>query len=167
MHRQTTSKHKFTRHTMAQTWGSHHLPPYSVLYAWPWDQHPNVILSQDSQMGIHKFPKLGLPWLWRPITLYVNLWLMWGLKQSCSSHWEFSNGMWHATYTQGKHDDSWFFVVGSQIANLTLGPSRGHNLCFNYPNGSCKPILDIYVPRSFQWYKELFNLMGLTPAIAL
>jgi hypothetical protein len=25
--------------------GSHHLPPYSILYAWPRDQHPNVILS--------------------------------------------------------------------------------------------------------------------------
>jgi len=26
--------------------------------------------------------------------------------------------------------------------------------------GSCKPILDIYVPRAFQSYKELFNPMG-------
>ncbi len=25
--------------------GSHHLPPYSILYAWPHGQHPNVILS--------------------------------------------------------------------------------------------------------------------------
>jgi hypothetical protein len=25
--------------------GSHHLPPYSILYAWPRGQHPNVIFS--------------------------------------------------------------------------------------------------------------------------
>jgi hypothetical protein len=28
--------------------GSHHLPPYSILYDWPQGQHPNVILSQHS-----------------------------------------------------------------------------------------------------------------------
>ncbi len=53
--------------------GSHHLPPYSTLYAWPQDQHPNVILSQDSQVGVPKFPQLGLLQLWRPITLRVDL----------------------------------------------------------------------------------------------
>ncbi len=44
--------------------------------------------------------------------------------------------------------------------NLTPDPSFGHNLCFKYPNGSCEPILDIYVPRDFQWCKKLFNLIG-------
>jgi hypothetical protein len=53
--------------------GSHHLPPYSILCAWPWDQHPNVILSQDSQVGVPKFPKLGLLQLWRPIILCAYL----------------------------------------------------------------------------------------------
>ncbi len=38
--------------------------------------------------------------------------------------------------------------------------SNCHNLCFKYPNGSWKTILDIYVPRAFQWYKELFNPMN-------
>jgi hypothetical protein len=51
-------------------------------------------------------------------------------------------------------------MVGNQIGNLTPGSSFGHNLCFKYPNGSCKPILDIYVPRALQWYKEIFNPMG-------
>jgi hypothetical protein len=41
--------------------GSHHLLPYSILCAWPHDQHPNVILSRDSQVGILKFPRLGPP----------------------------------------------------------------------------------------------------------
>jgi hypothetical protein len=58
-------------------------------------------------------------------------------------------------------------VVGTQIANLTYGPSFGHNLCFNYPNGSCEPILDIYVPRVFQWYKGIFNPMGFDPLQSL
>ncbi len=39
----------------------------------------------------------------------------------------------------------------------------GHNLCFKYPNGSWEPILNIYVPRSFQWYKKLFNPMSFDP----
>jgi hypothetical protein len=30
--------------------GSHHLPPYIILCAWPWDLHLNVILFQDSQV---------------------------------------------------------------------------------------------------------------------
>ncbi len=54
-------------------------------------------------------------------------------------------------------------MVKSQIDNLTPDPSFGHNLCFNYPNESWKPILDIYVPRAFQWYKELFNPMSFDP----
>jgi hypothetical protein len=48
-------------------------------------------------------------------------------------------------------------VVGSQIANLTPGPSFGHNWCFRFLNGSCKPILDIHVSIAFQWYKFFFN----------
>jgi hypothetical protein len=32
-----------------------------------------------------------------------------------------------------------------------------------YPNGSCEPILDIYISKGFQWYKELFNLMSFDP----
>jgi hypothetical protein len=79
--------------------GSHHLPPYSILYACPWGQHPNGILSQDSQVKVLKFPKLGLSWFWRPITLCVNLRLKWGLKQSCSLHWDPFNVMWHSTRT--------------------------------------------------------------------
>jgi len=127
--------------------GSHHLLPYSIIYAWSWGQHPNVILSQDSQVGILKFSKLGLSWFWRPITLCADLRLRWGLKQSCSSCWELSNGMWHATYTQGNQGDSWLLIVGSQIDNLIFNLFFGHNLCFKYSNGWCGSILDIYVLR--------------------
>jgi hypothetical protein len=53
--------------------------------------------------------------------------------------------------------------IGDLIANLTPGLSFGHNLCFRCPNGSCKPIWDIYVPRAFKWYKEIFNPLGFDP----
>jgi hypothetical protein len=114
-------------------------------------------------MGVSKFPKLGLLRLWGPITLCEDLWLRWGLKQSCNPCWDLFNSMSHATYTQGNWVDSWLLVVGSQTANLTLGLSFGHNLCFRCPNGSCKPILDTYVSIAFQWYKELYNPMRFDP----
>jgi len=68
--------------------------------------------------------------------------------------------MWHATYMQGNQGDSWLLVVASQISSLIFGPSFGHNLCFKYPNGSCKPISDIYILKYFQWYQELSNPMS-------
>jgi hypothetical protein len=43
---------------------------------------------------------------------------------------ELSNGMWHATYTQGNQGDSKLLMISSQIANLTPDLSFGHNLCF-------------------------------------
>jgi len=111
-------------------------------------------------VGVPKFPKLGLPQLWRPITLCADLWLRWDLKKSCNPCEQLSNGMWHATYMQGNQGDFWLLMVGSQIHNLTPSPFFGHNFCFKYPNGSCKLILDIYIVKAFQWYKELANLMG-------
>jgi hypothetical protein len=45
----------------------------------------------------------------------------------------------------------------------TFDPSFGHNLCFKCPNGSCKPISDIYVSKYFQWCKELFNQLSFGP----
>jgi len=38
---------------------SHHLPLYSIFYAWPWGLHPHVILSQDSQVGSFEIPEIG------------------------------------------------------------------------------------------------------------
>ncbi len=163
VHERTTNKHKLinkTHHSLdlgeATTF-----PPYSILYAGAYTL--NVILFWDFEVGFSKFPKLGLLRLWRPITLCADLRLRWGLKQSCSTHWKFSNGMWHATCIQGNQGDSRLFVVENQIGNLTPSPSFGHNLCFKYPTGSCSPILDIWVPRAFQWYKKLFDPMCFDP----
>jgi len=77
--------------------GSHHLPPYNILCGCPWGSHPNGFLSQVSQVGVLKLPKLGFPWLWGPITLHADLKLRWGLKKSCSPCRELSNNLSHAT----------------------------------------------------------------------
>ncbi len=139
----------------------HHLPFYCIFCASSQDPHPNGILSLDSQVGVPKFSQLGLLRLWGPIILRADLQL--SLKQSCSPHRELSNGMLHATCTWGNWSDSRLLMVENQIGNLTPGLSFGHNLCFKCPNGSCEPILDIYVPKIIQWYKELFNPLGFDP----
>jgi len=125
--------------------------------------HPNGFLSRDSQVEVSKSPRLGLPHLWGAITLHEDLGLRWGLKQSCSFCRELSNSMSHTICTHGNRVDSWLSMVGSQIINLTSGPSFGHNLCFKCPNGQCEPISDIYVPRTFNWYKELFKPLSFDP----
>ncbi len=71
--------------------------------------------------------------------------------------------MWHATFTQVNQGDSQHLVVGNQIDILIPDPFLGHNLCFKYSNGSCELILNIYVSRAFQWYKEFFNPMNFDP----
>jgi hypothetical protein len=68
--------------------------------------------------------------------------------------------MWHVICTQVNQGDSKLLTVKSQIVNLIPDLSLGHNLCFEYPNGSYEPILDIYVSKKFQWYKLLFNPMN-------
>jgi hypothetical protein len=98
-----------------------------------------------------------------PITLCADPRWKWGLKQGCSPHREISNDMSHVTCTQGNRGDSWLLVVGSQTANLIPDLFFSYNLCVKCPNGSCEPILDIYAPRAFQWYKEFFNSIGFDP----
>jgi hypothetical protein len=101
--------------------GSHHLPPYSILCTSLRGPHLNGFLSRDSQMGVSKFPRLELPRLCDAITSCANLGSGWGLKQSCSLCWEFSNGVSPTTCTQGIRVDSQLFVVGSQIRSLIFG----------------------------------------------
>jgi hypothetical protein len=134
--------------------GSHHLPPYIILCVHPQDLHPNGFLSWDSQGGVLKLSRFGLPRLWEFITPDSDLWLGWGLKKSCNSPQELSNDVLHSTCTHRDRVDSWLLVVGSQTASLTPGPSFDHNLCYRCPNGSCEAILDIYTSRPFQWYKK-------------
>jgi hypothetical protein len=76
---------------------------------------------------------------------------------------EISNGVSHSTCTHRGRVDSQLLVVGSQTANLTLGPSFVHNLCCRCPNGSCEGIFDIYTSRPFQRYKEHLALRCFDP----
>jgi hypothetical protein len=150
-----------TNHERLRTHKTHHGPDsgeattfsYSILYSSPWRFHSNGFLSRDSQVGVPKLLRLELPQLCGTITFSADLRSGWSLKRSCSPHQEVSNGVSHVTWMQGNRVDSWLFVVGSQIASLTLNLSFGHKLCFRCPNGSCEPILDICVSIAFQWYK--------------
>jgi hypothetical protein len=66
--------------------------------------------------------------LWELITPSSDLWLGWGLKQTCSSPHELSNGVSHFTWTHRGRVESRLLVVRSQIASLTPGdalPSHG------------------------------------------
>jgi hypothetical protein len=128
---------------------------------------PTSFCPETFKLGVPKFPKLRLAWLWKPKTSCVDLWLRWGLKKSYSPCQEFSKGMWQATYMQVNRGNSRLLVVGSQIGSLIPDPSFGHDLCFKYPNGSCEPILNIYVPRYFQWYNKLFDPMSFDPCNCL
>ncbi len=134
--------------------GSQHFPPYSILCVIPPHLHPNGSFSRDSQGGVLKLSRFGLPRLWTFITSCLDLRLGWRLKQTCSSPRELSNGVSHSTCAHRDRIDSWLLVVGSQIANLTPDLSFDHNLCCRCPNVSLKDILDIYTLRPFQRYKE-------------
>jgi len=54
-------------------------------------------------------------------------------------------------------------MVGSQIANLTPDLLLAINCVLDCPNEQCESILDIYVPRAFQWYKECHKLLSFDP----
>jgi hypothetical protein len=124
---------------------------------------PNGFLSRDSQSGVSKLSRFGLSGLWAFITSYSDLRLGQGLKRTCSSPWELSNGVLRSFYTHRDRVDSQLFVVRSQTANLTPGPSFDHNLCCKCPNGSCEAISDIYTSSFFQRYKEHLNARCFDP----
>jgi len=109
----------------------------------PQESHPNGTFSRDSQGGVPKLSRVGLLGLWELISPGSNLWLEWGLNQSCSSPRELFNALSHPFYRRWEEVDSWLLVVGSQTTNLTPGPSFAHNLGCRCPNGSCEAILDI------------------------
>jgi hypothetical protein len=143
--------------------GNHHLPPYSILCSSMQRLHPNGSFSRDSQSGVLKLFRFGLPWLWAFITSRPKLGSGRGLNQSCSSRRELSNSMLHSRCRRQKEVYSRLLVVGSQTANLTPGPSFAHNLGCRCPNVSCEAILDIYTSRPFQWYKEHLNARCFDP----
>jgi hypothetical protein len=147
--------------------GSHHLPPYSILCVTPREPHPNGIFSRDSQGGVPKLSRVELMGLWTLISPSSNLWLEWGLNQSCSSPRELSNAPSHSFCRRREEVDSRLLVVGSQTASLTPGPSFAHNLGCRCPNGSCEAILDIYTSRPSNDIKNTSNWSVLPSAVEL
>jgi len=130
--------------------GSHHLPPYSILYSSPSRLHPNGLFFQDSQVGVPKESRVGVPGLWTATTPRPELGSRRVPNQSFSSRQELSNTMSHSLRRRREEVDSRLLVAGSQTDNLTPGPSFAHNLCFRCPNEQCEPILNIYASRAFQ-----------------
>jgi hypothetical protein len=108
-------------------------------------------MSQNFQVGSPEIFKIGIFGTFE------------GHNFLCRPLIELSNDMWHITYMQMFQGDSQLLVVGSQIGILTPDLFFGHKLCFKYSNGSCEAILDIYVSRTFQWFKQLFNPMSFDP----
>ncbi len=142
---------------------SHHLPPYSILCVTPWHPHQNGSLSQDSQGGVPKLSRFGFQGLCEFITLCSDLRLGWGLKQTCNSPWELSNGVLHSTCTHQGRVNSQLLVVGNQIVSLTPDLSFCHNLCYRCPNGSCEAIFNICTSIDFQWYEKRFKARCFDP----
>ncbi len=124
--------------------------------------------SRDSRAEVPKSRLTGLLGLWSPITLRADLESKCGLKQSCSSRGELSNGMSYVVCSQVFRVDSRLLAVGSQNwqtpGSSTPGLSFGHNLRFRCPNEQCEPILDIYASRAFHWYKERHKPLRFDPS---
>jgi hypothetical protein len=133
---------------------SHHLTPYSIFCVTPRRGHPNGILSRDSQSGVLKLSRVGVPGLWDFVAPRPDLRSGRGLNQSCSPRRELSNVVSHSRSAHREQVYSWLLVVGSQTATLIPGRSFAHNLGYRCPNGSCEAILDIYTWRPFQWYQD-------------
>ncbi len=129
--------------------GSHHLPPYSILCSSPPRLHPNGSFSRDSQVGVLKLSRVGVPGLWTVIAPRPELGLGQGLNQSYSSHRELFNAVLHSLRRRQEEVNSRLLMVGSQIDSLTPGPSFAHNLGCRCPNGQCEAILGIYTSRAF------------------
>jgi hypothetical protein len=145
--------------------GSHHLPPYSILCVRPRRLHPNGTFSRDSQSGVPKLSRFGLPGLWATIISRPgpDLRSGRGLNQSCNSLQELSNAMSHSVSGHREEIDSWLLVIESQTANLTPDPSFAHYLSYRCPNGPCETILDIYTSRPFQRHQEQSNARRFDP----
>jgi hypothetical protein len=74
----------------------HHHTPYSILCVTLRRGHPNGFLSRDSQSGVPKLSRVGVPGLWTITASRPDLRLGRGLNQSCSPRRELSNAVSHS-----------------------------------------------------------------------
>jgi hypothetical protein len=147
--------------------GSHHLPPYKYFLRLPTGPTSEWLLSQDSQGGVPKLSQFGLPGLWELITPSSDLQLGWGLKQTCSSPQELSNGVLHYTWTHRDWVDSWLVMVGSHIASLTPGPSFNHYFATNVQMAHATPFWTSTLQDLSNGMKNTSMQGVLTPTIKL
>jgi hypothetical protein len=161
-----------TSHGLTRTHKTHHGPGSGdattiLLIVFSGFTHGSGIrmafFSWDSQSGVLKLSRVGVPGLWDFIAPRPNLRSGRGLNQSCSPRKELSNAMSHSQSARREQVDSWLLVIGSQIASLTPDPSFAHNLGCRCPNGSCEAIFDIYTLRPFQWHQERSNARRFDP----
>jgi len=108
-----------------------------------------AFFSQDSQVGVPKLSRVGVPGLCTATALRPDLGLGRAPKQSCNFRRELSNALLHSLRRCREEVDSRLLVVGSQTGNLTFGPSFAHNLGWRCRNGQCEAILDMYTSRAF------------------
>jgi hypothetical protein len=89
-----------------------------------------------------------------------------GLKQNCSFCQKLSNGMSHALWNQVNQVDSQLFLSEVKLAVWFLALLLAITCVLDIQMSKCELILDIYVSRAFQWYKERHKPLHLTPEIA-
>jgi hypothetical protein len=105
-----------------------------------------ALFPETPKLESRNCPKIvlvGVPGLWKLISPDFQVRLKRGLNQCCSYPREISNAMSHTVIAHREEVDSRLLVVGSQIANLTPGPSFAHNLGCRCPNGQCEASSDI------------------------
>jgi len=146
--------------------GSHHLPPYSILYDTPPRVHQMALFPGTLKLESRNCPEIvsgGVLKLWELITPDCQVWLQRGLNQTYSPRRDLSNDVSHFQFGGREEVDSRLLVVGSQTTNLTPGPSFAHNLGYICPNDRCEAIFDIYASRPFQWHQENLNARCFGP----
>ncbi len=144
-----TCKLEVTKFTTTRTWGK---PPPSPLYYILW-----LAMGLASKWHfVLRFPSgnLKIPTTRTPTTLGTH-----NFECRPPIEMKYKKKLWSLSrafqqyvachLSMSKSGDSWLLVIGSQIGDLIPNPSLGHNLCFRCLNGPWKPILDIYVPRTF------------------
>jgi hypothetical protein len=55
--------------------GSHHLPPYNILYGWPWSLHPNDFSLPEFPGGSPEIASFGTPTTLEPHNFASRPWI--------------------------------------------------------------------------------------------
>jgi hypothetical protein len=121
-----------TRLTTARTWGKP--PPSPLYYIMCFSTRPT-----SKWHFVPRLPKLGLSWLWGPITLCADLIFRWGLKQSCTPQWNASQSdeimllisyvsYWHALKAFEVELFKWEMEVGVKWTKVL------HNIILQWEN---------------------------------